>query len=128
MLAAIGPQPAELGSYRGHPGDVNKAVHPADAPWAALGQRDSIGPGLDSPHAQLTRQYRPAGLCGGVWLIRDDRVDLELHQPLWIDEARHLDEGAGGPYLGESLRVGAGRLPPLPDVSEHHPGPDHVSQ
>jgi hypothetical protein len=33
-----------------------------------------------------------------------------------------------GRHLSKSLRVGAGGLPPLPDVGEHHPGPDHVGQ
>ena len=32
------------------------------------------------------------------------------------------------PDLSKSLRVRAGGLPPLPDVGEHHPGPDHVGQ
>jgi hypothetical protein len=39
-----------------------------------------------------------------------------------------LDEGGGGPDLGEPLRVCAGGLLPVPDVGEHHPGADHVGQ
>ena len=29
-------------------------------------------------------------------------------------------------HLSKSLRIGTGRVPPLPDVGEHDPGPDHV--
>jgi len=56
-------------------------------------------------------------------LVRDDRVYFELHQPLRVDEARHLHEGAGRSHLGKSLRMRAGGLPPLADVGEHYPGP-----
>jgi uncharacterized protein YcbX len=110
----------------------------------------NVDPGRGQPDAPMLKIIgRDRRACAGVYgstvrpglvklgdpvrlaprgLVRDDRVYLELHQPLRVHEAGHLDEGAGRPHRSETLRVRAGGLAPLLDVGEHYPGPDHIGQ
>jgi 2-haloalkanoic acid dehalogenase type II len=59
-------------------------------------------------------------------LLMHDRIHLELHQPFRVDKAGDFDEGAGRPHRCEAFSMCSGRLAPLPNIDEHHPGPDHV--
>lgn len=71
---------------------------------------------------------RGSARCPAAESLAEDRIHLELHQPIRLNEAGHLDKRARGPHPSEALRVGTGRLAPLPNVRQHHSSPDHVDQ
>jgi len=55
-----------------------------------------------------------------------DAVGLNFHEPLGIDEADDLDEGACWPDRAEHFAVGTGSLTPSTDIGEHDASADDM--
>src|SRR3990172_1830478 len=58
--------------------------------------------------------------------MRYDSVDLDFHQPVWTDEARHLQHARGRADVAEELAMHAAHRLPMGNVDEIGPGADHI--
>src|SRR3990170_5189371 len=58
--------------------------------------------------------------------MRYDGVDLDFHQPVWTDEARHLQHARGRADVAEELAMHAAHRLPMGNVDEISPGADHI--
>ena len=61
-------------------------------------------------------------------IVFNDRVSLDLDEPIGVDKASHLDHCAGGAYVMKEFPMYLGYLVPVIDSGKVNPGTNDVGQ